>query len=158
MFNQNPKLSSKFLRLYILRRVAILVLTILFIPFTCQATASSELNIDYVGLAKSEFLGKLVLELEPKVLVYYGKYNLSQKQKIRGLEGMARSLGNDMPYKPIITDIKRVSPDTLLRFLELDKNKYPRLWDIGELERIQRKLKESERLYKALHGKDYEEK
>ena len=96
-----------------------------------------------------------MLDLEPKLVAYYKKYNLKEVLIKQGVRGVATSFAEDITYKSVIDSVKKASPDSLLKLLQLPKEDYPMLWAIGEGERLERELATSLKLYKALNGNDY---
>ncbi len=121
-----------------------------------MAQEESALGLHYQKYTNNEFLTELMQDLEPKLIAFYKRHDQDKQEQIRTALNMAIALGKDKPYKSTIQRIKSVSPDTLLKFLKLPKDKYPNLWYTGDIERIDRETEKSLRLYKALHGKEYE--
>jgi hypothetical protein len=127
----------------------------LIIPISSQANNQSTLGLDYLQITKNQILTDIMLDLEPKLIVYYQKHHLKEVLIKQGVRGVASSFAKDITYKSVIDSVKNASPDSLLQLLKLPKTDYPMLWAIGEGERIERELDSSLKLYKALNGKEY---
>ena len=139
----------------------LLVIICLFISASSLAIEKSKIGLDYLKLTKNQILAEIMLDLEPKLLASYDsykKFKFTDLQKKFGVRGVAISFSKDITYKDTIDEIKRISPDTLLKLLRLSKEDYPMLWAVGEGERLERELASSLKLYKALHGKEYIDK
>ena len=139
----------------------LLVIICLFISASSLAIEKSKIGLDYLKLTKNQILAEIMLDLEPKLLASYDsykKFKFNDLQKKFGVRGVAISFSKDITYKDTIDEIKRISPDTLLKLLRLSKEDYPMLWAVGEGERLERELASSLKLYKALHGKEYIDK
>ena len=139
----------------------LLVIICLIISATSLANEKSKIGLDYLTLTKNPILVDIMLDLEPKLLASYDsyeKFKFTDLQKKSGVRGVATSFSKDITYKATIDEIKRISPDTLLKLLKLPKEDYPMLWAVGEGERLERELASSLKLYKALHGKEYIDK
>jgi len=101
-----------------------------------------------------------MLEMEPALIEYYKKGEWAESTKedrIYALGLTAYVLGKDKVSEDSYKVISQVAPEVPLKFLKLDKEKYPNLWNFGELMRLTKEEKESLWLYKALHGKDYDD-
>jgi hypothetical protein len=133
----------------------ILLLISLVASTSLLAEEKSKLGFDYLKLTKNKILADMMLDLEPKLVVYYKKHNLKEVLIKQGVRGVATSFAEDITYKSVIDSVKKASPDSLLQLLKLPKKDYPMLWAIGEGERLERELASSLKLYKALNGNDY---
>ena len=135
--------------------VRILLFISLLAPTSLLAEEKSKLDLNYLKLTKNQILADIMLDLEPKLVAYYKKYNLKEVLIKQGVRGVATSFAEDITYKSVIDSVKKASPDSLLKLLQLPKEDYPMLWAIGEGERLERELATSLKLYKALNGNDY---
>ena len=133
----------------------LLLLISLIVSTSLLAEEKSKLGLNYVKLTKNQVLADMMLDLEPKLIAYYKKHNLKEVLIKQGVRGVATSFAEDITYKSVIDSIKKASPDSLLKLLQLPKADYPMLWAIGEGERLERELASSLKLYKALNGNDY---
>lgn len=101
-----------------------------------------------------------MLEMEPALIEYYqtGEWTgTTEADRIYALRGLAIVLGMDIVSEDTYQVISEVAPDVPLQFLQLDKEKHPNLWDFGDLVRLKKEKEESLWLYRALHGKEWEE-
>lgn len=140
------------------RSVVICLLCI--VSATSWAGEQSSLGIDYLDVAKNKLIAEAMLEMEPALIEYYknGEYKGSTESDWKyALRLTAHVLGIDRVSKDTYEVISEVAPNTPLKFLKLDRGKYPNLWGFGESVRLTKVEDESRRLYRALHGKDYKE-
>ncbi len=133
---------------------------ILFVSLTmtANATDSSVLGLDYQKITKNKILTEVMLEIEPKLIEYYEQDEYAKfidGYVTTEIERVASNLFRDSVRQSLIDDFKKVAPEAPLRFLELDKKRYPNLWHFGNIVRLTKIEAESLKLYKALHGKDY---
>jgi len=137
--------------------IKILLVMSFFVSIPLLAIETSQLNLDYLKITKNQILTDIMLELEPKLIIYYRKNNLKETLIKQGVRGVATSFSKDMVYKSVIDSIKASSPKTLTKLINLPKERFPMLWAIGKGEILERELTSSLKLYKALHGNDFEE-
>ncbi|MCW8923972.1 MAG: hypothetical protein OQK69_10150 [Gammaproteobacteria bacterium] len=133
----------------------------LSISTTCFADGKSALGLDYLQITKSKILTEAMLEMEPALLEYYSKgewAETTEGDRVYALRGMAIVLSQDHVSVDTYEVIKEVAPEVPLNFLNMDKEKYPNLWNFGELERLIKEKEASLKLYRGLHEKDYVEK
>ena len=138
-------------------RLSILALA-LFASATCFAEGRSILGIDYLKITENKIIAEAMLEMESALIEYYKKGEYAESTKYDreyALKGKAIVLSQDHVSVDTYEVISEVAPEVPLKFLKLDKGKYPNLWNFGELVRLTKEGEESKRLYKALHGKDY---
>ncbi|MFK5912926.1 MAG: hypothetical protein QM484_01010 [Woeseiaceae bacterium] len=138
----------------------LLGLFIIILSSTCHAENKSILGIDYLKVTENKIIAEAMLEMEPALIEYYKKgewVKTTKKIRIYALRGIASVLGIDEVSKNTYEVISEVAPKTPLKFLKLDKKKYPNLWKFGNIMRLSKETKKSLWLYKALHGKDYYE-
>jgi len=134
------------------------VLIVIFFWFcSCGifAKETSSLGLDYLKITKQPLLAEIMIDLEPKLIKLYIKHKLPEQMIKGGIRGLALGFRDDQVTKSNIEQMQKISPDSLLRLLELPKNNYPTLWAVGKLEKLNRELDSSLRLYKALNGKEY---
>lgn len=139
----------------------VILWTLLFISLSSLADGTqSKLGIDYEKASGNKLIAEVMLEMESSLIEYYskGEYEGSTAYDKRyALKHMAYVLGQDHVSENTHQVISDVAPDIALKFLKLDKEKHPDLWSFGEYVRLSIVEEESRRLYKALHGKEYEE-
>jgi len=137
-------------------------IAIAFILFTVQtafADNKSILGIDYLKVTKNQIIAEAMLEMEPALIDYYSKgkwAKATRADQIYALRGTAIVLGQDHISQDTYNVISEISPSTPLKFLKLDKEKYPDLWSFGNVVRLENEIEESKWLYKALHGKEWD--
>ncbi len=133
---------------------------VLTLSATCHAENNSILGIDYLKKTGNITIAESMLEMEPALIEYYkkGEYTGStREERIYALSLTAYVLGKDKVSEDTYQVISEVAPDVPLKFLKLDKEKYPNLWNFGELVRLKKEKEDSLWLYRSLHGKDYAE-
>ncbi len=126
-------------------------------PFTGIAQESI-LGIDYLTLTGNPIIAEAMIEMEPALIEYYqtGEWaETTYEDRIYALRSMATTLRRDRVSVDTYEVIRAVAPETPIRFLKIDKEKYPNLWDFGDLMRIVKEGEESKKLYKAPHGKEW---
>lgn len=134
--------------------------TLMFIiSFTAEAENKSILGLDYFAITENQLLAEILLETEPKLIANYSKIDFGKKKKIQasGMRGLSLALKSDLVLKSWIKFFDEACPEMPLRFLKLNKEKYPNLWNYGDLVRLQIEKEKSKRLYEALHGEEYSE-
>jgi hypothetical protein len=118
----------------------------------------SILDIDYIALTENPIIAEAMLEMEPALIEYYqtGEWaGSTHEDLIYILKGTAIVLKQDKVSVDTYEVIRVVAPETPIKFLKIDKVKYPNLWDFADLMRIVKEGEESKQLYKALHGKEW---
>lgn len=128
----------------------------------------SALNIDYAKFTYNQLLTDFMYDIEPKLISFYDKEKLSEKDKIWALEGIALGLASNNVFKNLLTDIEAVDPDATEVFTKLPKDEFSNLHLLAEHFQIKKDYKDkygteltkeegekSLRLYKALFGKEY---
>jgi len=139
---------------------AILLSILLLFSAVCQAENKSALGIDYLEITKNPIIAEVMLEMEPELIKYYqqGEWaGSTEADRVYALRHKAYILSQDYVSKDNYQLISEVAPEVPLKFLKLDKERYPNLWDFGELVRLKKEGKEERRLYKLLHGKEWGE-
>lgn len=134
----------------------LLLCTILISTHT--TAQESILDIDYLALTENPIIAEAMLEMEPALIEYYktGEWAEStHEDRIYFLRGTATTLKRDKISVDTYEVIREVAPETPIKFLKINKEKYPNLWDFGDLMRIVKEGEESKKLYKALHGKEW---
>ncbi len=133
---------------------------ILMSPTLCIAEGSSKLGNDYLKITQNPLLADIMLEYEPKLIEYYrnSEYGHIKGLVEDGVSTVALNLTMDRINRSMVKEFRELAPDLPLKFLALDKKKYPNLWNFGELERLRKEKEDSLWLYRALHGKEYSEK
>lgn len=124
------------------------------------AQNKSILGIDYLDKTENKIIAEAMLEMEPALIKYYSKgkwAKATKKQRIYALSVTASTLGYDKVSKKTYELLTKITPDTPLMFLKLDKSKYPNLWAFGNDVRLDKELADSKWLYKALHGKEWKD-
>jgi len=136
------------------------IILLITLTMTAHASNSSALGLDYEKITKNKILTEVMLEIEPKLIEHYKstKYGHLKKFVLRGVEHVASNFSRDYVNETTVENLRRIAPEAPLKFLKLDKMEFPNLWNFGELERLRKVEAESLKLYKALHGKDYEGK
>lgn len=141
------------------------LLTLMFFTLTACAESDSELGLDYLELTGSELLAEILYETEPYLITSYNtrEWTKAYEKKASGMKTLATLFTRDEANKSWMRFYEKSAPDIPLRFLKLNKDEFPNLWDWGELirlrietARIERERLESIRLYEALHGKPYD--
>lgn len=122
------------------------------------AETKSALGLNYLDITRNDFLAGLMFEIEPKLIAHYETTEFGRSKRVQeiGMRGLGLSLRSDSVTKSWIAFFKKAYPELPLRFLELDKSKYPNLWDYGELVRLEIEVEKSKKLYRTLHGNDYD--
>lgn len=118
----------------------------------------SVLGIDYLTLTGNPIIAEAMLEMEPALIQYYqtGEWaETTHADRVYALRITATSLKRDKVSVDTYEVINQVAPNTPLKFLELDEEKYPNLRRFGNIVRLTKQGEESKQLYKALHGKDW---
>ncbi|MCW8932065.1 MAG: hypothetical protein OQL19_17755 [Gammaproteobacteria bacterium] len=138
----------------------LVMLFIMFISITTRAENTSILGIDYFKVTENKIIAEVMLEMEPALIEYYkkGEYEgTTRVDQIYALRGISIVLSQDHVSEDTYQVIGEVAPDVPLKFLKLDKEKYPNLWHFGNVMRLTKEEADSRWLYRALHGKDYVE-
>lgn len=133
------------------------VFTFLFCSLAFAAPNQSQLDLDYLALTGNQKLADILYETEPHLIARYETRERTRptERKISGMTKLARVLKQDLVYKSWMRFYEKTAPNIPLRFLELDKAKYPNLWNWGELRRLSIETDKSLKLYEALHDKPY---
>lgn len=148
------------------------LIVILFVCFTSgfafSAEQKSAYEIDYAQFTYNQILTDFMYDIEPKLIKFYDTLELSDKDKVWALEGIASGLGDNHIFKNLLTDIEEVDPDATSVFTQLPKDEFSNLHLLAEHFQIKKDYKQkygveltkeegekSLRLYRALFGKEY---
>ncbi len=131
---------------------------VLVLSSVCFAEGRSALGIDYLEITENEIIAEAMLEMEPALIEYYqnGEWaGSTEYDRKYALRSKAVVLSQDHVSADTYKVISEVAPEVPLKFLKLDKDKYPDLWNFGELVRLKNEGEEERKLYKLLHGKEW---
>lgn len=134
----------------------LLLCTILISTHT--TAQESILGIDYLSLTENPIIAEAMFEMEPALIEYYqtGEWAEStHDDRVYILRGTAIVLKQDKISVDTYEVITQVAPNTPLKFLQLDEEKYPNLKRFGNIVRLTKEGEDSKKLYKALHGKEW---
>ena len=137
-----------------MKRVALVVM-LAGLSASVFAERKSELGLDYLALTKNPLLAEIMLDIEPRFIEHYKAHGNDRAFQILGAERFAYVLRQDHLDQSWIDLFQEIAPKMPLRFLELDKTKYPKLWAFGSLERQRARTQKSLEFYRLLHGKEY---